>query len=254
MSGWLWKPRARSRPSAAPSAIIAAAPSSSSSAGWNTSATRPARSGARSFSTAATPSRVAVWMSCPQACIFPGYGGGEGQPGFLVDRQRVHVGADGERRARPAALDRAHDAGAAEAGAVRDAEPRELGRDDAGGARFLEAQLGMGVDVAAQRNQPRLQRRGGVSDALPPDRSPGGGRTVSASSRSRPLVLVAAGGSWRRLKLASVPGLLGFDGAVPYARETRKRGGRCPGPCRVAPQCRRPWRSSHERPLRAARR
>ena len=37
MSGWLWKPSAMSTPSAAPSAIMAAAPSSTSSAGWKTS-------------------------------------------------------------------------------------------------------------------------------------------------------------------------------------------------------------------------
>lgn len=61
-----------SAPSAAPSATIAAAPLSTvSSAGWNTSRTRPRRRGANPASTSPTPSSVAVWMSCPHACIRP---------------------------------------------------------------------------------------------------------------------------------------------------------------------------------------
>ncbi len=80
MSGTLWKPSAMSKPSAAPSAIMAAAPDSVSSAGWNTSTTRPASSGAASRNTSATPSRVAVWMSWPQACILPSASLAKGRP------------------------------------------------------------------------------------------------------------------------------------------------------------------------------
>ena len=88
-----------------------------------------------------------------------GDGAGEFLAGLLMDRQRVHVGADGDGGAGPAALDGADHAGAADAGAVRDAQPRQFGGDDAGGAHLLEGQFGMRMDVAADRHQPRLDRR-----------------------------------------------------------------------------------------------
>ena len=84
ISGWLWNASARSilGPSITPSAIIAFMPPMPSSAGWNTSFTVPASCGARSFSTAATPSSVVVWMSWPQACIRPGLVLANGRPDF----------------------------------------------------------------------------------------------------------------------------------------------------------------------------
>jgi hypothetical protein len=87
----------------------------------------------------------------------PGRGAGEGQPRFLGDRQRVHVGPDGKRRPRPPALDPAEHARPPDPRPVRDAEAREFRRDDAGGPHLLEGEFGMGVDVAAQRDEPRLQ-------------------------------------------------------------------------------------------------
>ena len=89
---------------------------------------------------------------------------GERQAGLLLDRQRVHVGADGEHRAGAAALDQADDPGAADAGLVADAETGEFARDDAGGADLLEAEFRMGVDVAADLDQRRFDAPGGVAD------------------------------------------------------------------------------------------
>jgi hypothetical protein len=89
---------------------------------------------------------------------------GERQAGAFLDRQRVHVGADRQHLAGAAAL-------------IRPTTPvlpmpvwwgmprRVSSRgDDAGGADFLEAELGVGVDVAADFDQggfdPLGDRRG----------------------------------------------------------------------------------------------
>ncbi len=89
---------------------------------------------------------------------------GERQAGLLLDRQRVHVGADRQHRARAAALDQADDAGLADAGLVGDAETGQFARDHAGGADLLEAELGVGVDIAADLDQPGFDALGGVAD------------------------------------------------------------------------------------------
>ena len=99
-----------------PSLTISLPPPPPSSAGWKMTATEPAklRVSARYF---AAPSSMAVWPSWPQACILPGVGRGIGLAGRLVDRQRVHVGAQADRRARRRACpDDADHAGPADAG------------------------------------------------------------------------------------------------------------------------------------------
>ncbi len=62
-----------STPSNAPSSIILGAPEfvPASSAGWNRKRTRPESSSLMAASTSATPSRMAAWASCPQACMTP---------------------------------------------------------------------------------------------------------------------------------------------------------------------------------------
>ena len=49
-----------------------APPGGASSQGWNSTLTVPPNSSRRSISIRATPSWMAVWASCPQACITPG--------------------------------------------------------------------------------------------------------------------------------------------------------------------------------------
>ncbi len=93
-----------------------------------------------------------------------GHGAGEGLAGHLVDRQRVHVGADREHGARAAAFDQADDTGAGDAGLVLDAEALELAGDDAGGADLLEGELGVGVEVAADLDEAGLDALRGVAD------------------------------------------------------------------------------------------
>ena len=68
--------------SRAPSAIIFFAPQSaaSSSAGWNTSLTLPAKLSRMSMRTWAAPSSMAAWVSWPQACITPGVCDAKGRP------------------------------------------------------------------------------------------------------------------------------------------------------------------------------
>jgi hypothetical protein len=69
----------------------------------------------------------------------------------LVDRQAVHVGAqaDGAAARRFAARDHADHTGLGDAAMHLDAQARELVRDDARGARLLEGELGMRMQIAA---------------------------------------------------------------------------------------------------------
>ncbi len=67
----------------------------------------------------------------------------------LVHRQRIHVGAQADCHRIVADPDGADHAGLADAGGDLDAPFLELLGDDAAGALLLEAQLGVGMDVAA---------------------------------------------------------------------------------------------------------
>jgi hypothetical protein len=76
------------------------------------------------------------------------------QIGVLLHRQRVHVGAQPDAlAARALALEHADHAGAAEPAMHLDAPLRQLVGDDAGRAHFLEADLGMGMQVAPDRGE-----------------------------------------------------------------------------------------------------
>ena len=75
----------------------------------------------------------------------------------LGDRQRVHVGAQADRAQAAAAAHHADHAGAADAAVGLDAERLKVARDQLGGAVLLEGELGVGVDVAADRGQLALQ-------------------------------------------------------------------------------------------------
>ena len=166
ISGWLWNASARSTvgPSITPSSIIAFMPPIPSSAGWNTSFTVPASCGASSFSTAATPSSVVVWMSWPQACI---------RPGLVLANGRPDVSSIGSASmsARIASTGPGRPPSIRPTTPVRPMPvwwpmPRrvEFARDDAGGADLLEAEFRMGVDVAADLDQRRFDALGGVAD------------------------------------------------------------------------------------------
>src|SRR6266851_1937206 len=83
-----------------------------------------------------------------------GNGRAPSQVGILFHRQRVHVGAQPDAFAPAAfALEHADHAGAAEAAMHLDAPLRQLVGDDAGGADFLEADLGMRVHIPADRGE-----------------------------------------------------------------------------------------------------
>jgi hypothetical protein len=74
--------------------------------------------------------------------------------GVLFHRQGVHVGTKPDAlAARTVALDHADHAGAAETAVHLDAPALQLVGDDAGGAHFLEADLGMGVEVAPDSSE-----------------------------------------------------------------------------------------------------
>ena len=61
----------------------------------------------RAQSIRAAPASIAVWVSWPQACIVPGDRRGEGEPGLLGHRQRVHVAAQQHGAAGPGPSSRA---------------------------------------------------------------------------------------------------------------------------------------------------
>jgi hypothetical protein len=76
------------------------------------------------------------------------------QVGIFFHRQRIHVGAQADAPGAAAfALEHADDAGASKSAMNLDAPLRELIGDDAGGADFLEADFGMGMQVAADRGE-----------------------------------------------------------------------------------------------------
>lgn len=80
---------------------------------------------------------------------------GMGRAGGLVHRERVHVGAQADAAAGAGATDHADDSGPADAGMGLDPPGLQPVGDKGGGADFLKADLGMGVQVAAQRGQVR---------------------------------------------------------------------------------------------------
>src|ERR1700738_2985030 len=83
-----------------------------------------------------------------------GDGRAPSQVGVLFHRQCVHCGAQPDAlAASPLALEHADHTGAAEAAMHLDAPLRELVGDDARGADFLEADLGMRVEIPADRGK-----------------------------------------------------------------------------------------------------
>src|SRR5216684_1368490 len=83
-----------------------------------------------------------------------GNGRAPSQVGVFFHRQRVHVGAQSDAFAPAAlALEYADHAGTAEAAMHLDAPLRQLVGDDPGSSHFLEADLGMRVQIAADRGE-----------------------------------------------------------------------------------------------------
>jgi hypothetical protein len=93
-----------------------------------------------------------------------GMGAGVAEGVCFLNRQRVHVRpqADGTSRvprARPLAAQRGDDTGLAHAAFQRQAQRGQVRGDLAGSARLLELQLGMGMQVAPQADEPAQVRR-----------------------------------------------------------------------------------------------
>jgi len=131
-----------------PSSIIARAPSAVSSAGWNSATTAtplvPVRREVRRR--AGQPGDVQVVAARVHD---PVDGARVLEARLLLDRQRVHVGAQHHRRS-VAVAEHADDAGAADPG--RHLEPGGLqpARCDAGGAFLLHRQLRVSVEVLVE--------------------------------------------------------------------------------------------------------
>ena len=104
---------------------------------------------------------VATGVHHPDRLPLPGRGdlAGERQVDLLGHRQRVHVGAQGDDRARPSALDHGDDAGPGHTGPRLEPErPEPLG-DELRGLDLAVAELGALVQVAAPLDELRAARR-----------------------------------------------------------------------------------------------
>lgn len=103
------------------------------------------------------------------------------QLGQLLQRKTVHVGAQADGAlARLIAADHADDAGLADILGDLDAPFAQLVGDELGRAMFLEAELGMGVDVAADRRELGVVRAEPVVELRHDCRSPACGVLLQA--------------------------------------------------------------------------
>ena len=115
----------------------------------------------------AVPSKVVTWVSWPQACItgvsvpsgkLAGRLGRKGQAGLLLDRKRVHVGAEHQHWAGPV-LHHRDDAGLADMFGHLEAELAHFGGELGRRAHLLHRQLGIGMEVAVKRHQLGMSAR-----------------------------------------------------------------------------------------------
>ncbi len=92
---------------------------------------------------------------------------GEVERGLLADGQGVNVGAQGESRPGSAGVEDAHHAGTADARMhLVKAQCAQVLGDQRRGARFLEAELGVGMDVAAPVDDALFEVTGGGVQAV----------------------------------------------------------------------------------------
>ena len=166
--------------------------------------------GSRSFtcvSTRAVASRIATCVSCPHACmtptLLPSYSPvallANGRFGFFAHRQPVHVGAQRDDRARPAAAQQRDDAGLRDAGLRLEAEtPQPVGdvaapfrfrdsraRDSDGGAAATESARARPRRSASRRPWPAIAMPSPPAAAGASPSRPFHGKFVRASSASR---------------------------------------------------------------------
>ena len=142
---------------------------------------------------------VAAGVHHPDRLPLPGRGrlAGERQVDLLGDRQRVHVGAQRDDRARPAALDHGHDAGPRHAGPRLEAERAEPLGDELRGLDLAVAELRVLVEVAAPLDElraarERARRRAGPRPATARERE-----AVAAPSQATSDEAARAGATWR---------------------------------------------------------
>ena len=126
----------------------------------------PASSARRATSSRAAPASIADVGSWPQACMAPSTLRRVLEPGVLGHRQRVHVAAQQDRRAGPAAVEDPDDARGARARRQRQTEPVDRFEDAVLGAGQVEADLGLQVEVAAYLDGAGKQVAGLVDEGV----------------------------------------------------------------------------------------
>ncbi len=140
------------------------APWKPSSPGWSMSTTRPAIWSRRSMRSRAAPSSMVMCVSWPQACITPGEFRGEIELGVLGQGQRVHVGTQDRRRSGLPALDHRDHGADRLAGHRIEPESPELSDERRLGARQLQADLRVTVQLAADLDQIRQDAARGTQE------------------------------------------------------------------------------------------
>ena len=169
----------RSTPSTAPSATMSIAPPGcTSSAGWKISRTRPGSAGALASARPA-PSTIAVWASCPQACMTFGTVEANGSPvASCSGRASMSARSATQRRPWPTSQTRP-----VPSGSVRGSRPAAVSRpaDQRRGAALGPAQLRRGVqrptpgdDLGPVQRQPGVQPRRTAARAHVDNRGAGG--------------------------------------------------------------------------------
>ena len=105
-----------------------------------------------------------MWASCPHACITPFVWLRNGSSLALLDRQRVDVGAQRDHTAGSAAPEHPDGARLRDRVAHLDSERAELLGDEAAGLLLAVAELGLLVQLPAQRDDRRRQPLGRGAD------------------------------------------------------------------------------------------
>jgi hypothetical protein len=105
--------------------------------------------------------------------------------GLLLDRQRIHVGAQRDGALAAAATQRADHAGPGEAAIDRDAESGERRGDEIGCPVLLEGHLRMGMDIVSPRDHLGMELGDAVDDGHGSLRGVGSDPLIASPGRSR---------------------------------------------------------------------
>src|SRR6185503_15218048 len=147
--------------------------------------------------------------------------GCEGEPGLLMDRQRVHVGADADGASGFGPLQHRDDTGTAHALFVANTQLVQKRRDGFRRLVLFERELGVLVQRLAQSDELRRQSRRNRVDtvhqaSIAPSRA--NARTPASGSSKRAFIPSSAAARWYSAASSAVPSTL--NSREPWARSS----------------------------------